>query len=252
MGYRALETDGMMRSQLPTWLIDDDMAIIAHRGGASLGQENSTEVLGLARDAGAAAVEADVQELADGSLVMLHDGYVLVGDAWHWVRELSRAELSTLTDRTVTTLDAFLDAITASGLGLYLELKAVSPDGVIRAIDAVMRAGLEDLTIIGSFRADIVARVGEDGRLPASILYRDPWTDPLALANDLGCHVVHPCYDNDPWVIDLMIGPWMERLTRAGIAVVGWNVNDRALLERMRACRLNAACTDDPRIAFSH
>lgn len=232
----------------PTWM-SSDLAIIAHRGGAALGRENSIPVLEASLAAGAAAVEVDVQQLGDGCLVLTHDGYLMLGDQWLWVRDLNRVEFETATGAPATLLADFLVALSGLGLGLYLEVKAVSPDGVSHALEQISHNNLESRTVVGSFRADVVSQVARDGRVPASILYRDRWADPLAMASDLGAQFVHPCFDDDPWMIEIMRGAWLERLHAASIGVVGWNVNDVELLNKMRELPLQAACTDDPRIA---
>mmetsp|Transcript_16165 Transcript_16165/g.43529 ORF Transcript_16165/g.43529 Transcript_16165/m.43529 type:complete len:358 (+) Transcript_16165:48-1121(+) len=49
------------------------MAIIGHRGASALHPENTVASLRAALDAGAHGVEFDLQQLADGTLVLLHD-----------------------------------------------------------------------------------------------------------------------------------------------------------------------------------
>lgn len=233
----------------PSWLVEGEMAIVAHRGGAALGRENSLEVLEAAQAAGAAAVEVDVHELGDGSLVLAHDGYVVDGKRWHWIRDLDRAQFEQLSGLPTTLLGDFLEGLRATTLGLYLEVKAASPAGLARLVSTVESARMAERTLAGSFRTDIVASIARDGRLPASVLFRDTRADPLALARDLGAHAVHPCFDDKPKMLDRMRGSWIERLHDAGLVVVGWNVNKRRLLDKMRELPLHAACTDDPRIA---
>ena len=131
---------------------------------------------------------------------------------------------------------------------MYLEIKAVSPAGVDRVVDAVVDHGLAERTVIGSFRHDVPARVAADGRVAASVLFRDPFLDPLALASDLGCSVLHPCFDGNDGMIDLMRGEWIERLHDRRLGVVGWNTNDAETMSRMADAGFDVLCTDDPRI----
>lgn len=51
----------------------DNMNVIAHRGGASLGPENTITCVKRGIDAGADAIEVDVHLTLDGSLVVCHD-----------------------------------------------------------------------------------------------------------------------------------------------------------------------------------
>lgn len=230
------------------WLPDRRPAVLAHRGGAALGAENSLDVLALAGPAGADAVEIDVYELGDGTLVLDHDGFVADGTEWLWLRDLDLDRFRSLRGGAAT-LDDLLARLAPLPLGLYLELKLVTPGGVERAVDAVCESPMRDRTAIGSFRTDIVAAVADDGRLPASILFRDGFVDVRTLAADLGATIVHPCFDDTPGMLDLMAGAWMGRLHDAGLTVVGWNANDAGLLTRQRDVGLDVLCTDDPRLA---
>ncbi len=49
-------------------------------------------------------------------------------------------------------------------------------------------------------------------------------------------------------MIGKMAGPWMERVRRAGLGVVSWNVNEATLLDQLRQIGVDAICTDDPRV----
>lgn len=52
---------------------EDNMAVIAHRGGATLGAENTLSCIRKGILAGADAIEIDVHLSADGALVVCHD-----------------------------------------------------------------------------------------------------------------------------------------------------------------------------------
>jgi glycerophosphoryl diester phosphodiesterase len=226
-------------------------AVIAHRGGAALAAENSLVAMHAAARAGADAVELDVQELGDGTLVVAHDAFLLTGDRWRWLRDLSYSDFEAAAGASTgaaVTVETLLANAVDSGLGLYLELKAVSHPGVTTVVDLLARHDLIDRTVIGSFRADIVEQVSGDDRVAASILFRERFLDPLALARDLGCPLVHPCFDEDPGMADLMRGEWMARLHAAGVGVVAWNTNDVELLRTLAKLGVRALCTDDPRL----
>jgi glycerophosphoryl diester phosphodiesterase len=226
-------------------------AVIAHRGGAALATENSLVALHSAARAGADAVELDVQELGDGTLILAHDAFLATEGRWRWLRDVSYAEFEaavSASTATVVTVETLLANAVDSSLGLYLELKAVSHRGVTSVIDLLARHDVTDRTVVGSFRADIVEHVSRDGRVVASILFRERFLDPLALARDLGCPLVHPCFDDAPGMADLMRGEWMARLGAAGVGVVAWNTNDVELLRTLTDLGVRALCTDDPRL----
>jgi glycerophosphoryl diester phosphodiesterase len=235
---------------LPDWSPPGSSAVLAHRGGAALGVANSIEVLALAAEVGTDVVEIDVQELGDGTLVLFHDRRIATGGSDRvLLADIDLATFERLSGSPAALLVELPDRLLPLGLGLYLDVKVVSPDGLRATIDALVTSPLSDSTVIGSFNPDIVTAVVADGRLPASVLYHDRAADPLELAARLGCSIVHPCFDSDPWMVPRLAGAWMDRVHEAGLGVVGWNTNDPALLVEMAAAGFDVICTDDPRLA---
>lgn len=223
-------------------------AVMAHRGGATLGPENTTETCALAQEAGADAVEIDLVQTRCGSLALLHDAFVVDGDAWRWVRDLTMDELTVVLGERPATYVDLLDLCESLGLGCYAEVKAASPEVLAGFTDEVVRRGLDELVCVASFRADVVAFVGRHTPLDASWLTLDLFADPVAVADDLGCRFVHPCADDHPAVVELLAGEWIERVWAAGLGVVSWNTIDPVLARRFDEVGVAAVCTDDPRI----
>jgi len=56
--------------------IKNRIAVIAHRGGASLAPENTLVAIAKAMELGADYVEVDVRQTRDGYLVCMHDSTV--------------------------------------------------------------------------------------------------------------------------------------------------------------------------------
>ncbi len=54
--------------------MEDDVVVIAHRGAAGSAPENTLASIALALEQGADIVEIDVQESADGEVMVIHDG----------------------------------------------------------------------------------------------------------------------------------------------------------------------------------
>lgn len=223
-------------------------AVMAHRGGALLGPANSVEVLAAAAAAGSDVVEIDVQELGDGSLVLFHDGSIVEGEQRHRLIDLDLAQFESMSGSSAVMLAELPERLVPLGLGLYLDVKRVTGPGLASLLDVIATSAVAERAVIGSFSVDTAAAVVADGRLPASVLYHDRTLDPLALASSIGCTIVHPCFDSDPWMVARLAGEWMERVHEAGVAVVGWNVNDSALLKEMAAAGFDVLCTDDPRL----
>jgi glycerophosphoryl diester phosphodiesterase len=223
-------------------------AVLAHRGGASLGVENDLATMALAQEAGADAVEIDPVQTSCGSLALVHDAFLVDGDRWLWVRDLTLDEVTDLSGTRPATHDELLRTCRELGLGCYAEVKAAAPEVLDRFVADVVEHGLEELVCVGSFRADLVARVGRGSPLDASWLTHDLFADPVATAADLGCRFVHPCADDNPGAVDLLAGEWIERVWNAGLGVVSWNTLDPELARRFAEVGVAAVCTDDPRI----
>jgi glycerophosphoryl diester phosphodiesterase len=223
-------------------------SVMAHRGGAALGAENSVETFALAAAAGANSVEVDLVQTADGQLVMLHDAFLTNGDVWRWVRDLTLDEITEVTgERPGTHLD-LLSTCAELGLGVYAEVKAASAEPLDRLVNDIIEQDLSELVCVASFRADIVAHVARQNAVDTSWLFLDPGSDPLAVAQDLGCRFVHPCFDLMPDLVNLMDGEWMQRLWDGGRGVVSWNTVSPELMGKMAQAGVAAICTDDPRV----
>lgn len=133
--------------------------VIAHRGGALLGPENTAATFALAAAAGADVLETDLRLSRDGHLVCLHDADLrrLTGDAGA-VADTDLTTLRTLLPELLT-LD---EAVAASKpLGLLLDVKlldeAVLPP-ILAAIEAAGAGrrcllGLRDTALIVAARA---------------------------------------------------------------------------------------------------
>lgn len=223
-------------------------AVMAHRGGAALGPENSVDTMALAAAAGAAAVEVDLVETADGELLLLHDVFVGTGADRRWVRDLTATQVADVLGARPGTHRELLEACAQLGLGLYAEVKSAGRATLERFVADVVDRQMAELVCVASFRGDVVARVAELGAVDTSWLFWDPGADPLATAVDLGCTFVHPCFDLTPELVDMMAGAWTDRLWRAGLGVVSWNTVSPDLMRRMADAGVAAICTDDPRV----
>ena len=186
------------------WPAAGGCAVMAHRGGALVGPANSLEAIRRSIDLGAHAVEVDIHELADSSLVLFHDRHVPTAAGPVPVADLDLPDLTHLAG-AVDTVGDLLDCAAGAQVGLYLDVKDVSGAALLRLIDAVAAAGLTNRAVVGSFDRAVVEHVVADGRLEASVLYHDPTSDPLELAATLGCRIVHPCFDFLPHMAYLVL-----------------------------------------------
>ncbi len=109
------------------------MEIIAHRGASADAPENTLAAIQLAWQQGADAAEIDVQLIADGQLVAIHDETMLRTGGVDWaVKDRTLAELKTLdigswkspqfAGERIPTLAEVLD-IVPQGKRLFIEVK---------------------------------------------------------------------------------------------------------------------------------
>lgn len=235
---------------IEAWPASEGCSVMAHRGGALLGPANRLETIARAIASGADAVEVDVRVLGDGEVVLFHDSTVSIRGRLEAVAELGRQQIEEELGR-LTTLEDLLALAGGHHFGIYLDIKHLGGVSLAELVDAVVSAELAERTVIGSFDRGLVAEVVADARVRGSLLYHDTDADPLVLATELGCSLVHPCFDRLPHLVSQMAGPWMQRLHKAGLGVIGWNSNDSVLLKQMRAAGFDVLCTDDPAAARS-
>ena len=173
---------------------------IAHRGASAYAQEGSRASVEKAVQLGADMIEVDVRSTADGVPVIAHDANLLrVFGVEGTIDALTYDELITLTppDRQVLLTFEEMAALCASlGLGLYLDIKEVTPTAMTQVFTSLREHGMLDFAIFGSFRPDVVAEIkAEAPDAVTSILFASSHIDPVALAAAVGADYVHPCWE---------------------------------------------------------
>ena len=150
-----------------------ELIVVAHRGGADLGPENSLGCIRRGIAAGAGWVEIDVHLSADGEIVVCHDPSVdRTTDGKGQISGMTYPELRRLrlldgegrpTDEHLPTLDEVLD-LTKGRAVLLIEIKHSkhSLPGIEKAcVDCIRRHGAEKDAVIQSFEDDVLDRVHE-------------------------------------------------------------------------------------------
>ncbi|MBR1150389.1 glycerophosphodiester phosphodiesterase family protein [Bradyrhizobium sp. JYMT SZCCT0428] len=157
--------------------------IAGHRGARDLWPENSLlgfrNLLGLGVD----AVEFDIHQSVDGSLVVIHDP--LLDRTAHdtgpvgvrTLKQLTAIRLREAGEECIPTLDAVLDVYRDSPLELHIEIKTDAfgnpyPGIEGRLIEAVKRRGLEQRAVLTCFVPDVIAtlrRLSPQARVLASL-----------------------------------------------------------------------------------
>lgn len=108
------------------------LIVVAHRGGASLGPENSLYTIEKGIGAGADMIEIDIHQTADRKLVVCHDQSIdRTTDGKGLIRDLTLDEIRSYhlldaegnpTDQVIPTLDEVLDLV-AGRTKLLVEIK---------------------------------------------------------------------------------------------------------------------------------
>lgn len=121
--------------------------ILAHRGAALNGPENTLAAFRLAFENGAAGVECDLRVAKDGEIILFHDknakrltGFNLEIEQCKWI-ELK--ELRVLGKEPITHIDDFLNLLAAyPGKFCYFEAGKDGFAGAERLIEKLKKAGL--------------------------------------------------------------------------------------------------------------
>jgi glycerophosphoryl diester phosphodiesterase len=146
--------------------------VIAHRGSMVLGHENTLYSFDLALAAGADVLEMDIHPSADGAIMVIHDSRIdRTSNGTGEVGSLTRAELQGLDFAwnfsieagstplrgqgiTIPTLDEVLKRYPDSYFSV--DIKEDDPGFATEVVGLVMKRGMRDQVILGSFFPRIV------------------------------------------------------------------------------------------------
>jgi glycerophosphoryl diester phosphodiesterase len=238
------------------WLVDsvkplDDLAIVAHRGAAGRAPENTIASVRAAIEDRTDWVEIDVQESADGQVVVVHDSdfMKLSGNdlkVWEGTLEQIRdidvgswfaAEFS---DQRVPTLAEVLNECKGRA-GVVIELKYYGHDERLeeRVVALVEQIGMVDESVIMSLKYDGVRKIRE---------LRPDWTIGLLSAQVIGSMGQ---LDVDFLAVNsAMATPaFIKSNQAAGKQVFVWTVNDAMSMFKMMSLGVDGIITDEPAMA---
>jgi glycerophosphoryl diester phosphodiesterase len=238
-------------------------AVIGHRCARAVAPENTLAGLDRAVALGVRWVEVDVRLSADGVPVVIHDptlerttsgqGAVAATP----LAALSRLDAGAWFDpafagEPVPTLEAFLGAALARGIGVNLELKGDAGDPVALAETALTLArrwwgaGADrPLPLISSFDQRCLvaaARVAPDW--PRGVLLETLTADALARADSIGAAVMIIDHETLTGAADV------AALAVGGRPVLTYTVNEPARVRELRRWGVSAVITDRPDAAM--
>jgi len=231
--------------------LEDDVIVIAHRGAAGSAPENTLASVALAVEQGADIVEIDVQETADGEVVVIHDSDLMrVGGAAVKVWEVTYDELMEIdvgswygpefSGQRVPTLEQVLE-LCKGRAWVDIELKYYGHNERLeeRVAEIVEKMGMEDDIVLMSLAYDMVLSMKA---------LRPDWTVGLLTAKAVGDLTTS---DADFLAVHVGIASsgFVRRAHAAGKEVWVWTVNDKLNMSRMMSRGVDGVITDHPALA---
>ena len=244
----AVLVGGFLLKSLPA---DNTTMVIAHRGAAGKAPENTMVAMRHAINDGTDWLEIDVQETADGEVVVLHDSdfMKLAGvnlkiwdttlqqakeiDVGSWFNEEFSAE-------RVPTLTEVLEEARGK-CRVLIELKYYGHDQQLeqRVVDIVEQAGMVEDVAIMSLKYEGIKKFRT---------LRPDW--PVGLLSSKAIGKISDL-DVDFLAINMATAKpaFIRRIQSSGRQVYVWTVNDQASMSRMMALGVDGLITDEPALA---
>lgn len=223
------------------------MDVIAHRGFAAIGAENTLPTLRRAGEI-ADAVEFDVRLARDGEPVVFHDRRVdRLTDATGPLDEYTAAELAALTvgdsDATIPALDAVLDAL---AVPIVVDCKTGGLTDRLRTLLCTYPAPV----LVSSFDPDLLAALpadldvavlcapdGFEGELPERALTSVEAA--MTVSRELDAAALHPHHSQ-------CSTKTVERAHDLDLRVNAWTVRNRPIARRLQRVGVDGVITDSP------
>ncbi len=231
--------------------LDDDVVIMGHRGAAGLAPENTLAAVERAIAERADWVEVDVQESADGEVVVIHDSdFMKLAGVGLKVWEASQADLDTIdvgsrydsrcASERVPTLRQLLE-VCRGRIGVNIELKSYGHGQRLeqRVVDIVEASGSVESVMLMSLERDIVRRLKT---------LRPDWQVGLLLSVLVG-DVKGLEADFLAVNARFVSHRFVRQAHRAGKQVYAWTVNDPVAMSRMIGRDVDGLITDRPDLA---
>jgi glycerophosphoryl diester phosphodiesterase len=207
---------------------------IGHRGAAALAPGNTLAALERAVAEGVHAVEFDVLDLADGTLVLAHSDDledVTHGVAHGPVRGLGIAGLRDVFPAVVTLDEALGFFAGTPEVGLHVDLKLPGYEAPV--VEALRERGLADRTMISTGFHDSLAVVRSlEPRIRLGLAY--PLDRHHLSRRRLLAPALLPAVVAMRAALPYRMGSWVER-TGASVLALNWLVVSRAAVRRAHA-----------------
>jgi glycerophosphoryl diester phosphodiesterase len=231
--------------------VEDDVVIIAHRGASNYAPENTLAAMERALRDRADFLEIDVQESADGEVVVIHDVDLMkVGRSPLRVWQAAAADLRAVdvgswfgpefSDQRIPTLREVLELARGRGK-VNIELKYYGFEDRLeeRMVDIVEAAEMADQVEVMSLKASGIRTVRA---------LRPGWTVGLLAATAVG-DLTRADVDFLAVNAGLARRSFFRSAHRRGKAVYVWTVNDPVDMWHFISAGADGLITDDPALA---
>lgn len=231
--------------------LDDDVLVTAHRGAAGAAPENTLAAFERAIADGADFVELDVQETADGQVVVIHDSDLMkigrtnlkIWDAT--VEQLQDIDIGSwfspeFRDERIPALEQVL-LLCKGRVRVNIELKYYGHDERLeeRVVEIVERTGMESQIVVMSLKYDAIQKVRK---------LRPDWTLGLLTATAVG-DLTRLDVDFLAVHTGLARPSFVRAAHKSGKKVFAWTVNDPIMMATMIGRGIDSLITDEPAVA---
>ena len=230
---------------------DTDVLVIAHRGAAGAAPENTLASIERAILDGTDLVEIDVQETADGEVVVIHDSDLMkvagvnlaIWDATY--ERLQEIDVGSwfapqFSDERVSSLEQVLE-LCKGRARVDIELKYYGHDERLeeRVVEIVERTGMESQIVAMSLKYDAIQKVRG---------LRPGWTLGLLTAKAVG-DLTRLDADFLAVHAGLATPRFIKSAHARGKDVFVWTVNDQVQMATMVGRGVDGIITDEPALA---
>jgi glycerophosphoryl diester phosphodiesterase len=234
----------------PEW--EDPTQIIAHRGGAAVAPENTMAAFERGIADGADWLELDVQENADGTVIVEHDrDFMRAAGAKLQVWQATNDDLTgfdigssfapVFSNQRVPTLRQILE-LAKGKVGVFIELKYYGHDVTLeqKVVDLVEETGMTDQIVIMSLNYDGVRKTAA---------LRPNWTYGLLNAVAIG-DLTRLDVNFLALTANATTVPMIRRIHRRGMQTYPWTINDPVQMWVMMSRGADGIITD--RVALAN
>jgi glycerophosphoryl diester phosphodiesterase len=231
--------------------LSDSVEVMGHRGAAGLAPENTLAAVEAAIAAGADWIEIDVQESADGEVIVIHDSdFMKLAGVATKVWKATRDDLATIdvgsrfgpayAGERVPTLREVLTRCRGR-IGVNIELKSYGHGQRLeqRVVEIVEAHGDPADVLLMSLKPAVVRKVKA---------LRPAWRAGLLLSVAVG-DIAGLEADFLAVNARFVSRPFVQQAHQAGKEVFAWTVNDPAAVSRMIGRGVDGVITDRPDIA---